>query len=193
MILEVGPWAIRKALMDSKDWRLPDGTTPRIAVNVSPIQLQQSDFVKVVQRAMEGLANGGTALDLEITESLVMSDIDQNMKKLTAIGEMGVRIAIDDFGTGYSSLGYLAQLPVHALKIDRSFVNTMTASSQSMTIVSTIISLAHALGLRVIAEGVETLEQEKFLKLLKCDELQGYLYSIPLPPTVVEQCMKRQP
>ncbi len=185
LILEVGPWAIRKALTDGKNWRLPDGTAPRIAVNVSPIQLQQRDFVKLVQRAVEELGGKGCGLDLEITESLIMNDIEENMKKLAAIGEMGVKIAIDDFGTGYSSLGYLAKLPVHALKIDRSFVDTMTTSSHSLTIVSTIISLAHAIGLKVIAEGVETKEQAKFLQLLKCDELQGYLYSVPIPSDAV--------
>ncbi|TBR06815.1 MAG: EAL domain-containing protein [Rugosibacter sp.] len=191
LILEVGPWAIRKALTDGKNWRLPDGTALRIAVNVSPIQLQQRDFVKLVQRAVEELGGKGCGLDLEITESLIMDDIEENMKKLAAIGEMGVKIAIDDFGTGYSSLGYLAKLPVHALKIDRSFVDTMTTSSHSMTIVSTIISLAHAIGLKVIAEGVETREQAKFLQLLKCDELQGYLYSVPIPSDAVEEFLSK--
>jgi EAL domain-containing protein (putative c-di-GMP-specific phosphodiesterase class I) len=120
-------------------------------------------------------------LDLEITESLVMRDIDENISKLRALNEMGIRVAIDDFGTGYSSLSYLAQLPVYSLKIDRSFVNTMTDSVQSMTIVSTIISLAHSLGMKVTAEGVETEEQAKLLKLLRCDELQGYFFGRPMP------------
>jgi EAL domain-containing protein (putative c-di-GMP-specific phosphodiesterase class I) len=190
MILEVGPWAIRKALTDAQDWYLPDGTRPRIAVNVSPIELQQRDFVKDVEHAMGDLAARGCELDLEITENLIMNDIDENMKKLAAIGEMGVKIAIDDFGTGYSSLEYLAKLPVHALKIDRSFINTMTTNSHSMTIVSTIISLAHAIGLTVIAEGVEDEEQARFLRLLRCDELQGYLYSFPMPPKAVESFLR---
>jgi len=99
---------------------------------------------------------------------------------------LGVNIAIDDFGTGYSSLGYLAKLPVNALKIDRSFIITMAKNVDSMTIVSTIISLAHALNLKVIAEGVETEEQRNLLKLLKCDEMQGYLFSRPLPAAEVE-------
>jgi diguanylate cyclase (GGDEF)-like protein/PAS domain S-box-containing protein len=191
MILEVGPWVIRKALSDAQHWCLPDGSTPRVAVNVSPIQLQQRDFVKVVQSAMEGLDGTGSVLDLEITESLIMNDIDENMKKLAAIGEMGVKIAIDDFGTGYSSLGYLAQLPVHAIKIDRSFVGTMLSNSHSMTIVATIISLAHAIGLTVIAEGVENQEQARFLRLLRCDELQGYLYSFPIPREAVKSFLRK--
>ena len=110
-----------------------------------------------------------------------MEDMEGNIAKLRAIRDMGVNIAIDDFGTGYSSLGYLAKLPVNALKIDRSFIITMTRNADSMTIVSTIVSLAHSLSLKVIAEGVETEEQSKYLKLLKCDEIQGYLISKPLP------------
>jgi EAL domain-containing protein (putative c-di-GMP-specific phosphodiesterase class I) len=100
------------------------------------------------------------------------------------------KIAIDDFGTGYSSLEYLAKLPVHPLKIDRSFIDTMSTSSRSMTIVSTIISLAHAIGLRVIAEGVKDEEQARFLRLPRCDELQGYLYSFPMPPKAVESFLR---
>ena len=120
-------------------------------------------------------------LDLEITESLIMDDVEGSITKLSALREMGINIAIDDFGTGYSSLGYLARLPVNALKIDRSFIITMTKDADSMTIVSTIIALAHSLNMKVIAEGVETEEQSRLLKLLKCDEMQGYLFSKPLP------------
>jgi len=191
LIPEAGDWALRRAVQDQGHWLEAGFVAPHIAVNVSPIQLQQRDFVKLVQRAVEELGGKGCGLDLEITESLIMDDIEENMKKLAAIGEMGVKIAIDDFGTGYSSLGYLAKLPVHALKIDRSFVDTMTTSSHSMTIVSTIISLAHAIGLKVIAEGVETREQAKFLQLLKCDELQGYLYSVPIPSDAVEEFLSK--
>jgi EAL domain-containing protein (putative c-di-GMP-specific phosphodiesterase class I) len=120
-----------------------------------------------------------------------MRDIEENIKKLSAIREMSVQIAIDDFGTGYSSLAYLAKLPVNALKIDRSFIITMTSNPQSMTIVSTIISLAHSLDLKVIAEGVEAEEQAKYLRLLSCDEMQGYLFSRPVPPDEVEDLLNR--
>jgi EAL domain-containing protein (putative c-di-GMP-specific phosphodiesterase class I) len=122
-----------------------------------------------------------TAIDLEITESLIMEDIQGNIEKLNAVRALGVNVAIDDFGTGYSSLGYLAKLPVQALKIDRSFINAMSKDPNAMTLVSTIISLAHSLHLKVIAEGVETEQQAKYLRLLKCDEMQGYLFSKPLP------------
>ena len=105
---------------------------------------------------------------------------------------MGVNIAIDDFGTGYSSLGYLARLPVNALKIDRSFIMTMIEEPESMTIVSTIILLAHSLNLKVVAEGVETEEQSRFLKLLKCDEMQGYLFSKPLPAAGLTKMLEKR-
>jgi predicted signal transduction protein with EAL and GGDEF domain len=179
LILEVGRWAMRKALRDYQEWHEQGLRPPRIAVNVSPIQLRQKDFVSVVREVVAGSALQG--LNLEITESLLMEDTEENIEKLRAIRAMDIDIAIDDFGTGYSSLRYLAKLPVNALKIDRSFIITMADDPDSMSIVSTIISLAHSLNLKVIAEGVESEEQRKFLKLLKCDEIQGYLVSKPVP------------
>jgi diguanylate cyclase (GGDEF)-like protein/PAS domain S-box-containing protein len=190
MILDAGAWAIRKALVESRDWRLTHGGPLRIAVNVSAIQLRQRDFVDTVKRAIDGLGIAATQLDLEITESMIMENVDENVKKLQAIRDMGISIAIDDFGTGYSSLAYLAKLPVNALKIDRSFVATMTTSAHSMTLISTIISLAHTLDLKVVAEGVETGEQAKLLRLLKCDEMQGYLFSQPLPAEKVQAFLR---
>jgi diguanylate cyclase (GGDEF)-like protein/PAS domain S-box-containing protein len=185
MILEVGLWAIRKALADHGRWRAAGLRAPRIAVNVSTIQLQQKDFVDIVKsvigesRASNDAPGGG--LDLEITESLIMRNIGEIIPRLKALRESGVEIMVDDFGTGHSSLGYLARLPITALKIDRSFVETMSKNAESMTIVSTIISLAHSLKLKVIAEGVETEEQAKLLRLFSCDELQGYLLGRPAP------------
>ena len=125
-------------------------------------------------------------LDLEITESLIMQDIDHAIATLESLKSAGIGIAIDDFGTGYSSLGYIARLPVNSLKVDRSFIAGMTNSPHNMTIVSTIISLAHCLGLKVVAEGVETQEQLQLLKLLRCDEMQGYLFSPALPADEIE-------
>ncbi len=186
MILDVGAWAIRKALTESRNWRLTHVGPLRIAVNVSPIQLRQRDFVDTVKRSIDGLGIAATHLDLELTESMIMEGIEENVQKLQAVRDMGVNVAVDDFGTGYSSLAYLAKLPVNALKIDRTFVDSMTHNPHSMTLVSTIISLAHALDLKVIAEGVESEEQAKMLRLLKCDELQGYLFSKPLAPGEIQ-------
>lgn len=192
MILEVGAWAIQQALHDYREWYIRGLQPPRIAVNVSSVQLRQKDFVEVVSKAIKDSKAMPHGLDLEITESLLMQDIGGNIKKLKSLRDMGINIAIDDFGTGYSSLGYLARLPVNLLKIDRSFIITMAKDGDSMAIVSTIISLAHSLGMKVIAEGVETEEQSRFLKLLKCDEMQGYLFSKPLPMGQLTQMLEER-
>ena len=186
MISEVGLWALRRALVDYRTWYGDGLRSPRVAVNVSPIQLARKDFVDVIRVVIREAGAPAEGLDLEITESLLMADIESNIAKLRAVRDMGVQIAIDDFGTGYSSLGYLARLPVNALKIDRSFVVTMVSDADSMSIVSTIISLAHTLNLKVIAEGVDSEEQSRFLRLLKCDEIQGYLISRPVPASEIE-------
>jgi EAL domain-containing protein (putative c-di-GMP-specific phosphodiesterase class I) len=180
MILDVGAWALRRAALDHQQWLRQNLVAPRIAVNVSAIQLRHRDFVAVVKEALrEGV--DPPAVDIEITESVIMGDLAATVDKLRAVRDMGLDIAIDDFGTGYSSLGYLSKLPVHSLKIDRSFIIAMGDDPDTMTLVSTIISLAHSLRLKVCAEGVETEEQAKFLRLLRCDEMQGYLISRPVP------------
>jgi EAL domain-containing protein (putative c-di-GMP-specific phosphodiesterase class I) len=179
LILEVGAWALRRAVLDSRRWKDLGLSPPRVAVNVSAVQLRQRDFVATVEAAIKlGLVPSG--IDIEITESLVMEDLEANMKKLEAVRILGVRIAIDDFGTGYSSLGYLAKLPVHSLKIDRSFIITMLKDPAVMTLVSTIISMAHSLRLKVCAEGVDAEEQAKELDRLGCDQMQGFLISKPV-------------
>jgi len=189
LILKVGPWALRQAAADHRKWVEQRLRAPRIAVNVSPHQLRQRAFVSSIKQAIiEGIAPAG--IDLEITESLIMEDVQGNIQKLKDVCGLGVRIAIDDFGTGYSSLGYLAKLPVQSLKIDRSFIVTMLEDVDTMTLVSTIISLAHALRLKVVAEGVEEEEQAKMLKLLRCDEMQGYLFSKPLPFEQITEMLK---
>jgi diguanylate cyclase (GGDEF)-like protein/PAS domain S-box-containing protein len=197
MIVEVGFWAIRKALSDFGRWRVAGLRAPRIAVNVSTIQLQQKDFVNHVKSIIDENrgSNGtpGSGLDLEITESLIMTNIGDIIPRLKALREAGVDIMVDDFGTGHSSLSYLGRLPINALKIDRVFVDTMPNNPENMTIVTTIISLAHALNLKVIAEGVETEEQAKLLRLFKCDQLQGYLLGRPGPFESVTPLLEKAP
>jgi len=181
LIIEVGAWAMRQAVRDHQRWRalrLP--RVPRVAVNVSAIQLRRADFETTVRSALES-CGGDPCMDLEITESLVMEDIEANIMRLERVRDLGVSIAVDDFGTGYSSLRYLAQLPVQTLKIDRSFVSTMLGDASTMTLVSTVISLAHSLHLKVVAEGVETEKQAQCLRMLDCDEMQGYWFSPPQP------------
>jgi diguanylate cyclase (GGDEF)-like protein/PAS domain S-box-containing protein len=180
LIIEVGAWVMRQACLDHARWTELGFEAPRIAVNVSTLQLRRSDFVPMVSNTVR--ANGGdTGIDIEVTESLIMQDAADNIAKLMAVRDLGVHIAIDDFGTGYSSLGYLAKLPVAILKIDRSFVVAMLDDPSVMTLVSTIISLAHTLRLEVVAEGVESEEQAKILRLVRCDQMQGYLVSRPMP------------
>ena len=180
LIVEIGDWVIRQALADVGQWRSEGLDLPGIAVNVSSVQLRQKGFLDKLKHTL-GAGSGISGIDLELTESAILTDYDHNLGCLTAIRDMGVKIAIDDFGTGYSSLSYLTRLPVTSLKIDRSFIVTMTSSPESMAIVQAIITLAHALGLTVIAEGVETEEQAKMLRLLKCHEYQGFLRSPAVP------------
>ena len=180
LIVEVGAWVIRQALGDAAVLLAAGLTPPRIAVNVSAVQLRREDFVDEVAGLLRGHV-AGQWLDLEITESMVMENMANNAQKLERLRDLGVKLSIDDFGTGYSSLSYIASLPVDALKIDRSFVTHMTESPNKLSIVTTVISLAHALGFQVIAEGVETEDQAKLLHLLRCDQAQGFLYSKPKP------------
>ena len=179
IISDVGAWVLQQACLDRSRWLDRGINTPRVAINVSTLQLRRNDFVRTVKNALRG-AGSEAGIDIEVTESLIMQDVDENIAKLAAIRDLGVRIAIDDFGTGYSSLGYLAKLPAEMLKIDRSFIISMLDDPSAMTLVSTIISLAHALRLEVVAEGVESEEQAKILRLVRCDQMQGYLISKPL-------------
>ncbi len=190
LVLPVGAWALAQAARDHLAWQRAGLPAPRVAVNVSAIQLRQADFVATVR---EALALGATppGIDLEVTESLIMEDVAANIGKLKELYALGVNIAIDDFGTGYSSLGYLARLPVQSLKIDRSFVVGMAGDSDTMSLVSTIVSLARSLRLKVIAEGVETALQESFLRAMRCDEAQGYLYGKPVPAEEIAQQLRR--
>jgi diguanylate cyclase (GGDEF)-like protein/PAS domain S-box-containing protein len=187
LIYEVGRWAMHKAIEDHLRWRDAGLTAVRIAVNVSPRQLRNRGFIKQIERAIEIDAHAAAGLELEITESLIMEDIKQTIGTLHTIRGMGVSIAIDDFGTGFSSLSYLARLPVHTVKIDRSFIIEMSAGAQGLALVSTIISLAHSLKLKVVAEGVETEAQSSVLRVLKCDEMQGYLFSKPVSCDIFEK------
>ncbi|MEO8360815.1 MAG: EAL domain-containing protein [Vicinamibacteria bacterium] len=186
LIREVGRWALRKAIEDYLRWLDLGLPAVRIAVNVSPRQLREDDFIAEIRQAISVDPRAVDGLELEITESVVMDDVKRSTLTLQAIRDMAIPVAIDDFGTGFSSLNYLARLPIDTLKIDRSFVVEMASGPQGLALVSTIISLAHSLKLKVVAEGVETEEQSRLLRLLSCDEAQGYLFSRPLPAAVFE-------
>jgi EAL domain-containing protein (putative c-di-GMP-specific phosphodiesterase class I) len=186
LIFEVGRWALHTAVNEYLRWRAAGLPAVRIAVNVSPLQVRNTGFVAEIKEAIGVDAHAGAGLELEITETTIMKDLEYTISTLQAIRELGVVIAIDDFGTGFSSLRYLAKLPIDTLKIDRSFVVDMASESRGLALVSTIVNLGQALGLKLVAEGVETVEQLRLLRLLRCDEMQGYLYGRPVPGDVFE-------
>jgi diguanylate cyclase (GGDEF)-like protein/PAS domain S-box-containing protein len=191
LILEVGQWALRQAVTDHRNWTARGLRPPRIAVNASSIQLRQKNFIDTVIDAVSGFGGADVALDIEITESVMMENLGDMTKVLQVISGLGVHIAMDDFGTGYSSLSYIAKLPINELKIDRSFVIEMASSEYSRNIVTMIIQLAHTLHFKVVAEGVDAEEQLRILEQLGCDQMQGYLISKPLPPAEIEQLLRK--
>jgi len=186
LIYEVGRWALRKAIADYLHWHAAGLPAPRIAVNMSPLQLRNRGFIDDIKQVIDIDTQAAAGLELEITESLIMEDVKHSITSLQSIRDMGICIAIDDFGTGFSSLSYLSKLPVDVLKIDRSFVVDMMTGPEGLALVSTIINLAHSLKIKVVAEGVETEEQSRLLRLLSCDEFQGFLFSKPVPRETFE-------
>jgi diguanylate cyclase (GGDEF)-like protein/PAS domain S-box-containing protein len=193
LIHEVGRWALGKAMEDYLRWRAAGLPVVRIAVNLSPLQLRHRDFVAEVCRIVGVDAHAGAGLELELTESLIMQDVKLSIASLQAIRVRGVRVAIDDFGTGFSSLSYLSKLPVDTVKIDRSFIQEMVNGKDGLKLVAIIINLAHSLKLRVVAEGVETHKQARLLRLLGCDEVQGFLFSKALPSAIFEETYLAMP
>ena len=181
MIVPLDEWVLRAACTQNKAWQEAGLPPLRVSSNLSAHSFQQPGVVAMVARVLDETGLAPEYLDLELTESSVMKNAEATIKTLHALKAAGVHISIDDFGTGYSSLNYLKRFPVHYLKIDQSFVRDATTEPNDAAIVMAIITLAHSLNLKVIAEGVETEEQSRFLRLLRCDEMQGYLLSKPLP------------
>ena len=192
LILAAGRWALRRAADDQRRWQAEGLDVPRISVNVSAIQLRQRDFVDAVLQAIDGKGREPPLIDLEITESVLVEDIEESTRKLQILRRAGVGVSVDDFGTGYCSLSYLARLPVDTLKIDRSFVVRMRDAGYPRNIVAMIVSLAHTLGLKVIAEGVEDDDQLRLLRELGCDQIQGYLVGRPVPAEQVDALLRQR-
>ncbi|MEW6324033.1 MAG: EAL domain-containing protein [Nitrospirota bacterium] len=180
LIVPMGEWVLRAACRQNKRWQEAGLPAIPVSVNLSGRQLKEPNLAKTVERVLQETALNPGHLELELTES-TMQDPEQALELLAQLSIMGVRIAIDDFGTGYSSLNYLKRLPIHKLKIDLSFVRQITTDHNDAAIVSAIITLAHSLDLKAIAEGVETQAQLDYLHGLQCDEVQGYLFSRPVP------------
>jgi EAL domain-containing protein (putative c-di-GMP-specific phosphodiesterase class I) len=176
LIVDTGRFVLLRVLEDIARWRAKGLAPPRIAVNVSAVQLRREGFFGELADVVSAAGGRAAGVDVEITESALLSDIADTIHKLKKIQKLGVEIAIDDFGTGYSSLNYLARLPVSTLKIDRSFLTDLPGNAEGLTIVSSIISLAHALHFKVVAEGVETEAQARLLRDLSCDQMQGFLF-----------------
>ena len=191
LIDRIGEWVLRAACVQQRAWLACGLPSFRIAVNLSVQQLRQPDLKKRIAAILDETGLDATALELEITESVFMEDAATAEAVLKELRSLGIGIALDDFGTGYSSLGYLKQFPLDFLKIDQSFVRGIPGNVDDVAITRTIITLAKTLGLKVIAEGVESEEQLAFLKAHGCEQFQGYLFSRPLPAEEMEALLKK--
>jgi diguanylate cyclase (GGDEF)-like protein len=189
----IGEWVLREACRQGRLWQQHGPRALRIAVNLAPSQFRLVDLVGQIRRALDASQLDPTLLEIELTETAVMSDAEESVHILEAISRMGVLVSVDDFGTGYSSMSYLRRFPIDKLKIDRCFVEQMTARPEDASIVRAIISLAHSLRLKVIAEGVETPEQLQMLADLGCDQYQGFYFSAALHPAKFEELVREEP
>jgi diguanylate cyclase (GGDEF)-like protein len=189
----IGEWVLFEACQQGKIWQLRGPRALRIAVNLAPSQFRLVDLMSQIRRALDASGLDPTLLEIELTETAVMSDAEESVHILEAISRMGVLVSVDDFGTGYSSMSYLRRFPIDKLKIDRCFVEQMTARREDASIVGAIISLAHSLCLKVIAEGVETPEQLQLLVKLGCDQYQGFYFSPALLPAKLEALLREDP
>jgi diguanylate cyclase (GGDEF)-like protein/PAS domain S-box-containing protein len=185
LIVPVGAWVLRTACAQAKSWQRMGIKPCSVAVNLSSVQFHRQDLCELVKQVLGEAGLEAKYLELEITESVIMKDVDRAVQTLHALKELGVKLAVDDFGTGHSSLNYLKRFAADVLKIDRSFITDLVTDDDDALITRTIIDLAHNLRMRVIAEGVESAAQLDFLQRNNCDEMQGYYYSKPLP---VEAC-----
>ncbi len=191
LIVPIGEWVLRTACTQNRIWQLAEFTPIRISVNLSSRQFEQSNLVEVVSQILEETGLKASYLELEVTESFLMADIERSVKTLKQLRELGICLALDDFGTGYSSLNYLKRFPVNMLKIDRSFVQDVTSNPDSAAITDAIIALAKSLRLNITAEGVETQEQLDYLRMRGCDEGQGFYFSRPVPADIIAPMLQK--
>jgi diguanylate cyclase (GGDEF)-like protein/PAS domain S-box-containing protein len=190
LIVPIGDWVINEACRQMAVWRKNDQDVPQVSVNVSALQLEDDSLLETLRAALERNALPPGTVELELTESTLMDKAEQSLARLHAIKRLGVELAIDDFGTGYSSLNYLNRFPIDRLKIDRSFVRDMFVDPTDLAITRAIINLGHTLGLKVVAEGVESERESQTLRASGCDELQGYLFSRPISPGALSDWMQ---
>jgi EAL domain-containing protein (putative c-di-GMP-specific phosphodiesterase class I) len=190
LIVPIGAWVIREACRQLRTWQRAGLPSTRVAVNVSAAQLRQPSLIEIVRSAIAETGVSARNLEVELTESAVMSNPEESVATLQQLSRMGVAVSFDDFGTGYSCMSYLRRLPLDKLKIDRSFVSDVVSSPEAAAVVRGIISLAHSLRLKVIAEGVETREQIELLRSLGCDQYQGFHFSPPVSAAAYERLMR---
>lgn len=187
LILPIGQWVLKTACAQNQAWRQAGHPPVRVAVNISGVQLKQPDFIDVVLGTLRETGLDPDGLELELTETTMMTDTEETLRILGRLKKMGVHLSIDDFGTGYSSLDYLKRFPVDKLKMDRSYVGGIPTVPHDVAIAEAILAMASGLGLKVLAEGVETEEQVEFLRARNCDKLQGYYFGRPMPAEEVEK------
>ncbi|MDB5933686.1 MAG: bifunctional diguanylate cyclase/phosphodiesterase, partial [Massilia sp.] len=192
LIVQIGAWVMRAACQQNQAWQQAGLGKLRVAVNLSARQFGAANLIADIRSVLAETGLPPNCLEIELTESLFMSDVTLAVELLHGMKALGINLSIDDFGTGYSSLSYLSRFPIDVLKIDRSFVAEITRDSNDAAIVASIIALAHNLKLAVIAEGVETEEQLDYLRRHGCDEMQGYYFSRPLPADEFEQLLRQQ-
>ncbi|HTV95354.1 MAG TPA: EAL domain-containing protein [Steroidobacteraceae bacterium] len=192
LIGAIGEWVVHEACRQARAWQVAGIDPMRVSVNLSPSQFRGSGLIHSIRRALTEAALDPQYLEVELTESAVMSDPEESIAILEQLSAMGVLVSVDDFGTGYSSMSYLRRLPIDKLKIDRVFINEIVSRPEDASIVRAIVSLAHSLRLKVVAEGVETPAQLDFLKAVGCDEYQGYHFSKPLPPIEFERVVREK-
>lgn len=195
LIIPLGQWVLQEACHQLRVWQraFPQGAGLTMSVNLSSKQVSQANLIEQITATLQQTGLQNHYLRLEITESLLMENLSASTKKLWQLRDLGICLSMDDFGTGYSSLSYLHRFPLDTIKIDRSFINLMTSSSENLEIVRTIIALAHTLKLEVIAEGVETLAQLEMLKSLACSYGQGYFFAQPLSAAAASEFLAAQP
>jgi EAL domain-containing protein (putative c-di-GMP-specific phosphodiesterase class I) len=190
LIVPLGDWVMHEACRQNKAWQDAGLPPVNICVNVSARQFKEKNLISRVVHALDESGMAAKYLELEITESLIMQDVEQAVATMEELEGLGVQLSIDDFGTGYSSLNALKTFPVARLKIDKSFVNNLATNDSDKAVAGAVISLGQKLNLRVIAEGVETAEQVEFLRANNCDEIQGYYFSKPVGSEGVEALLK---
>jgi EAL domain-containing protein (putative c-di-GMP-specific phosphodiesterase class I) len=191
LIVPIGNWVLRTACAQARAWQQAGYGDLRVAVNLSARQFSQQDLAQSIDEALEQTGLAPDCLEIELTESLVMDDVEDAIGILRRLKGLGVKLSIDDFGTGYSSLAYLKRFPIDVLKIDQSFVRDITVDPDDAAIVTSIISLAHNLKLLVIAEGVETAEQLAYLARHGCSQMQGYHFSPPVTAEAFESMLRQ--